>query len=214
LEDLRSFVKYIKEKGIKMEEINELLYYFAEKYGYDPLDYKINLMTGIVVPKKQESVMGSRVMEPITVQVDRGPLGASSQPHAVNEESAPPDRKRVEIEDSVEGLRTYRIYAYSQQETAVSLVPSDPGDFLRELDEWITCNGLSYLEARRLIASLELNKRMGELYPHLDRSSGEGILSEFDEWIQLRHLSYFKVRMMIAELGQEEERGRLEAVAA
>ncbi|MFH2110019.1 MAG: hypothetical protein ABIJ47_02040 [Candidatus Bathyarchaeota archaeon] len=197
-----------------MEEINELLYYFAEKYGYDPLDYKINLMTGIVVPKKQESAVNSGVREPSHVQLEKTHSSGQSRPPAVNEEQAPPDRKRVEIEDSVEGLRTYRIYAYSQQETAVGLVPSDPGDYLRELDEWITCNGLSYLEARRLIASLELNKRMGELYPHLDRSSGEGVLSEFDEWILLRHLSYFRVRMMIAELGQEEERGRLEAVAA
>jgi len=197
-----------------MDEINELLYYFAEKYGYDPLDYKINLMTGIVVPKKRESAVNSGLLEPSFIQLEKAPSGGSSRPPAVKEESAPPDRKRVEIEDSVEGLRTYRIYAYSQQETAVSLVPSDPGDYLRELDEWITCNILSYLEARRLIASLELNKRMRELYPHLDRSGGEGVLSEFDEWIQLRHLSYFKVRMMIAELGQEEERGRLEAVAA
>ncbi|MBM3299595.1 MAG: hypothetical protein FJY85_06555 [Deltaproteobacteria bacterium] len=117
------------------------------------------------------------------------------------------------MEDSVEGLRTYRIYAYSQQETAAGFAPSDPGDYLRELDDWITCNGLSYLEARRLIASLELNKRMGELYPHLGRGGGEGILSEFAEWIGLRQLSYFKVRMMIAELGQEEERSRLEAAA-
>jgi hypothetical protein len=129
-------------------------------------------------------------------------------------EQPAPDRKRVEVEDSVEGLRTYRIYAYSQQESAAGLAPSEPGDPLRELDEWITCNGLSYLEARRLIASLELSKRMGELYPHLDRGGGEGLLSEFEEWIRLRHLSYFRVRTMIAELGQGEERGRAEAVAA
>lgn len=197
-----------------MDEINELLYYFADKYGYDPLDYKINLMTGIVVPKKQESAVNLGMGGPSYVQLEKAPSSASIQPPVVIEEPAAPDRKRVEIEDSVEGLRTYRICAYSQQETAVGLVPSDPGDYLRELDEWITCNGLSYLEARRLIASLELNKRMGELYPHLDRSSGEGILSEFDEWIGRRQLSYFKVRMMIAELGQDEERSRLEAAAA
>jgi hypothetical protein len=196
-----------------MEEINELLYYFADKYGYDPLDYKINLMTGIVVPKKQESAVNSGVMEPY-VQVVKAPSNGSKGPPAVKEEPAPSDRKRVEIEDSVEGLRTYRIYAHSQQETATDYADHDPGDYLRELEEWITCNGLSYLEARRFIASLELNKRMGELYPHLDRSSGVGILSEFDGWIGRRHLSYFKVRMMIAELGQEEERGRQEAVSA
>jgi hypothetical protein len=195
-----------------MEEINELLYYFAEKYGYDPLDYKINLMTGIVVPRKQDGSLASRVRQ--LSQVEKASPSAPSQPTPVNEGSAVTDVKRVEIEDSVEGLRTYKIYAYTQQETVAGYTPQDPGDYLQELDEWITCNSLSYLEARRLIGSLELNKRMGELYPHLDRSSGEGVLTDFDEWIGCRQLSYFKVRMMIAELGQEEERGRLEAVAA
>lgn len=212
MDDLRSFVRYIKEKGIKMEEINELLYYIAEKYGFDPLDYKINLMTGIVAPKKQESAVYS-VGEASNVQPEKMPSGDQRLPLTVHDEQAPLDKKRVEVEDSVEGLRTYRIYAYSQQETAAGLTPSDQGDHLRELDEWITYNDLSYLEARRLIASLELNKRMGELYPHLDRDSSEGILSEFDEWISRRRISYFKVRMMIAELGQEEERSRLEAIA-
>ncbi|TRO54136.1 hypothetical protein E2P71_05005 [Candidatus Bathyarchaeota archaeon] len=195
-----------------MEEINELLYYFSDKYGYDPLDYKINLMTGIVVPKKREGAVNARAGEPPIIV--KPPSSAERQFTSEEDEKAPPPSKRVEIEDSVEGLRTYKIYAYSQQETAAGITPIDTGDHLRELDDWITCNGLSYLEARRLIASLELNKRMGELYPHLDRGGGEGALSDFDEWIRCKQLSYFKVRMMIAELGQEEERSRLEAVAA
>lgn len=195
-----------------MEEINELLYYFAEKYGYDPLDHKINLLTGIVVPRKQGTAVNPGVMG-VHPQPDGAPPRGAGRVPAAGAEQPAPDRKRVEVEDTVEGLRTYRIYAYSQQESAAGLAPVEPGDPLRELDEWITCNGLSYLEARRLIASLELNRRMGELYPHLDRG-GEGLLSEFEEWIRLRQLSYFRVRTMIAELGQGEERGRAEAVAA
>ena len=212
LDDLRYFVRYVNEKGMRIEEVNDVLYYLGDKYDFDPMEYKINLLTGIVAPKIHSVNSPAPREAPATPRLPEPPkpverVEAVSQPES-------PDCKRVEIQDSSDGIRTYKIFfgggaAEEQEPTA-----AEPDDYTGELEEWINGNKLSYLEARRMIASLELKKRMGELYPHRERAQPSGKLSEFEDWISLRRLNYFKVRMMIAELGQEEERERAEATVA
>ncbi len=212
LDDLRYFVRYVNEKGMRIEEVNDVLYYLGDKYDFDPMEYKINLLTGIVAPKLHSVDLPPPREAPATPRLPEPPnpvevVEAVSQP-------AYSDRKRVEAQDSSDGIRTYRIFfgggAAEEQEPATAA----PDNYTGELEEWITGNNLSYIEARRMIASLELKKRMDELYPRLDRAQPSGKLSEFEDWISLRRLNYFKVRMMIAELGQEEERERAEAAVA
>jgi hypothetical protein len=212
LDDLRYFVRYVNENGMRIEEVNDVLYYLGDKYDFDPMEYKINLLTGIVAPKIRSVESPAPREAPATPRSPEPPKPVER----VEDVSQPayPDRKRVEIQDSSDGIRTYKIFAYGGAAEEQEQAAADPNDYTSELEEWITGNNLSYLEARRMIASLELKKRMGELYPHVDRTQPSGKLSEFEDWISLRRLNYFKVRMMIAELGQEEERERMEAAVA
>jgi len=209
LEDLRYFVRYVNEKGMRIEEVNDVLYYLGDKYDFDPMEYKINLLTGIVAPKLHSVDSPPPREAPVTPQLPEPPKPVERVEPVTR--LVYPDRKRVEVQDSSDGIRTYKIFfsggASEEQEPAAA----DPDDYTGDLEEWITGNNLSYLEARRMIASLELKKRMSEINPHLDRAQPSGKLSEFEDWIKLRRLNYFKVRMMIAELGQEEERERVEA---
>jgi len=212
LEDLRYFVRYVNENGMRIEEVNDVLYYLGDKYDFDPMENKINLLTGIVAPKIHSVDSPAPREAPATPRYPEPPKPVER----VEDVSQPshPDRKRVEIQDSSDGIRTYKIFADGGAAEEQEPAAEEPDDYAGELEEWIAGNNLSYLEARRMIASLELRKRMGELYPHVDRSQSSGKLSEFEDWIRLRRLNYFKVRMMIAELGQEEERERAEAAAA
>jgi hypothetical protein len=210
LDDLRYFIRYVDEKGMTVEEVNEVLYYLGDKYDFDPLEHKINLMTGIVVPKQpyanspplaQKAREAPQVREPPS---PRGPLDAATPAQAA-------EAWRL-AQEGADELRTYRIVgcAGSREEPEECV----PGDYAKELEEWILGNNLSYLEARRMVASLELKKRMSELHPDRGRAPSSGKLAEFEDWISYRGLNYFKVRMMIARLGQDEERERLVAAVA
>ena len=212
LDDLRYFVRYVNENGMRIEEVNDVLYYLGDKYDFDPMEYKINLLTGIVAPKIHSVDSHAPREAPATPRSTEPPKPVERVEDV--SQLVYSDRKRVEIQDRSDGIRTYKIFFDGGATKEQEPVAVDPDDYTGELEEWITGNNLSFLEARRMIASLELKKRMGELYPHVDRTQSSGKLSEFEDWISLRRLNYFKVRMMIAELGQEEERERAEATVA
>ena len=200
-----------------------MIYYLAEKYGFNPLKYKINLLTGIVMPRGSDYILDTEIMDSSDENASIEDDGDEDfMPNEVNddyvEDTYP---KIVEIEDSVDGIRTYRIYA---EEVRASYVVAhgmenvtrqvNPDGYLGELDEWIKRNQLTYLEARKMISSLELKRRLGEISPGSAYVMDSDALNEFEGWIRHRRLNYFNVRMMIARLGQEEEQARMEKAIA
>jgi len=200
-----------------------MIYYLAEKYEFNPLKYKINLLTGIVMPRGSDYILDTEVMDLSDENASIEDDGDEDfMPNEVNDdyvEDTPP--KIVEIEDSVDGIRTYRIYA---EEVRASYVVAhgvvdatrqgNPDGYLGELDEWIKRNQLTYLEARKMISSLELKRRLGEISPGSAYVMDSDALNAFESWIRHRRLNYFNVRMMIARLGQEEEQARMEKAIA
>lgn len=210
---------------MKIDEVNDMIYYLAEKYEFNPLKYKINLLTGIVMPRGPDYVLDTEIMdydssdENARIGDDRD---EDFMPNEVNddyvEDMSP---KIVEIEDSVDGIRTYRIYAEEVRAGYVSAHgvedatrQGNPDGYLGELDEWIKLNQLTYLEARKMLSSLELKRKLGEISPGSVYVMDSDALNEFEGWIRHRRLNYFNVRMMIARLGQEEERARMEKAVA
>ena len=200
-----------------------MIYYLAEKYEFNPLKYKINLLTGIVMPRGSDYILDTEIMDSSDENASIEDDGDEDfMPNEVNDdyvEDTPP--KIVEIEDSVDGIRTYRIYA---EEVRASYVVAhgvvdatrqgNPDGYLGELDEWIKRNQLTYLEARKMISSLELKRRLGEISPGSAYVMDSDALNAFESWIRHRRLNYFNVRMMIARLGQEEEQARMEKAIA
>ena len=211
---------------MKIDEVNDMLYYLAEKYEFNPLKYKINLLTGIVTPKENDYLLDPEIMDYNALE---GGVGVE---HRQDRESAPPwdaderfveehPRRVVEIEDSVDGIRTYRIYAEKMKAEYMDInqgcgdevMQVSPEESLKQLDEWINRNQLTYLEARKMVSSLELKRKIREISPGSDIMESV-LLNEFEDWIKRRMLNYFNVRMMIAKLGQEEEQARMEKALA
>ncbi len=212
---------------MKIDEVNDMIYYLAEKYGFNPLKYKINLLTGIVTPKDLEHYNDSEFMdedlpEAETAAEERPDRGTELAEIADERPVMRHPRRVVEIEDSVDGIRTYRIYADDMKAEYMAVdegrgeaaVQSDPEESLEPLDAWINRNQLSYLEARKMVSSLELKKKIKEVAPASAEAMDSALLNEFDAWIRRRRLNYYGVRMMIARLGQEEERARMEKAMA
>jgi len=212
---------------MKIDEVNDILYYLAEKYEFNPLKYKINLLTGIVTPKELDYFL-----DPDIRDVDSSDGGTGVEGHQGRELAPSRDddeslmeehpKRIVEIEDSVDGIRTYRIYADEIKAEYMDVnkgggdapMQASPEENLKQLDAWINRNQLTYLEARKMVSSLELKRRIGEISPASADVMNSAFLNEFEGWIKRRRLSYFKVRMMIAQLGQEEEQARMEEAIA
>jgi len=210
---------------MRIDEVNDMIYYLAEKYEFNPLKYKINLLTGIVTPKDLDYQLDSEIMEePSEVETVEAHLGREAKPAMTVDEIIVDElpRRVVEIEDSVDGIRTYRIYADEMKAEYMAVEKggeeaaeqADPEESLEQLDTWINRNRLSYLEARKMVSSLELKNKIREVAPGSAEVMDSALLNEFDGWIRRRGLNYFSVRMMIARLGQEEERARMEKAIA
>jgi hypothetical protein len=210
---------------MKIDEVNDMIYYLAEKYEFNPLKYKINLLTGIVMPRGPDYVLDAEILahDSSDEKVRLEDIGDEDfKPNEVNDdyaEDASP--KIVEIEDSVDGIRTYRIYAEELRASYLgargvedATRQGNPEGNLGELDEWIKDKQLTYLEARKMISSLELKRKLGEISPGSAYVMDSDALNEFEGWIRRRRLNYFNVRMMIAQLGQEEEQARMEKAVA
>ena len=211
---------------MKIDEVNDMIYYLAEKYEFNPLKCKINLLTGIVTPKDFDHILDPEIMgfdsSDGETEVE-GYQEKESTPSGDDEsivEEYP--RRVVEIEDSVDGIRTYRIYAeeikaeymaVDKVDREVAILESSE-ESLEQLDAWINRNQLTYLEARKMVSSLELKRKIKEVAPGSADVMDSDLLNEFDEWLRRRRLNYFNVRMMIARLGQEEERARMEKALA
>ena len=212
---------------MKIDEVNDMLYYLAEKYEFNPLKYKINLLTGIVTPKEYDYFLDPEIMGYDSLE------GGAGVEHYQERESTPPEaadecfveehpRRVVEIEDSVDGIRTYRIYAEEMKAEYMDINQGGGDEVmqvsleenLKQLDEWINRNRLTYLEARKMVSSLELKRKIREISPGSADIMESALLNEFEAWIKRRMLNYFNVRMMIAKLGQEEEQARMEKALA
>ncbi len=212
---------------MKIDEVNDMIYYLAEKYEFNPLKYKINLLTGIVTPKDMDYQLDSDIVgedqpkaeEVIETHLEREPMPAMAVDERPVEEHP---RRVVEIEDNVDGIRTYRIYADEMKAEYMAVdkgggdtaMQARPEENMDQLDAWINRKQLSYLEARKMVSSLELKKKIKEVAPGSAEVIDSALLNEFDDWIKRRGLNYFSVRMMIARLGQEEEKARMEKAIA
>jgi len=212
---------------MKIDEVNDMLYYLAEKYEFNALKYKINLLTGIVTPKELDHLLDPEIMD-----YDSSDDVTGVEDYQGRELTPPVDadecfveehpRRVVEIEDSVDGIRTYRIYAEEMKAEYMDInqgcgdapIQVSPEESLKQLDAWINRNQLTYLEARKMLSSLELKRKIREMSPGSADVMDSALLNEFEGWIKRCRLNYFSVRMMIAKLGQEEEQARMEKAIA
>ena len=209
LEDLRMLLLYSKENEMDVEDINKIILFLGNKYGFDPFTYAINILTGIVSERKR--------MYPI---FDEASASYNLISDKVNEEKKPlfktamdahVDNEAVNIQVTRERNGVKKILINGSKSTVKK--EKDPKEYLPELDKWIKTNDMDYIKLRKLISNIEYSKRVKEITPNLVSDDSE-YLCEFQEWVESRNLDYLKIRMMLAILAQEEENKKREKVIA
>lgn len=181
---------------MRIDDVNDMIYYFGEKYGFDPFAYEINLLTGIVSERKQEYIsFASSTMHKIQEMSNSTPTKFKPKPlkEKISRKSKP------SVEKLENGATLYRL----NQTTETQEETIEHQDHLPEFRRWIAKNGLDLVNVRKMISSIEQYKRIEEISPNTFYEKPEEII-ELQEWIESNDLDYLKLRMMIAILAQDE----------
>ena len=70
LEDLRLLLLYYKENEMDIDDINKIILFLGNKYGFDPFTCSINILTGIVSERKRTYVLYN---EPTDYSIQKKP---------------------------------------------------------------------------------------------------------------------------------------------
>ena len=209
LEDLRLLLLYYKENEMDVEDINKIVIFFGNKYGFDPFAYAINILTGIVSERKKTYPL---INEPSDSYIRK-----SKRVNKENESNIDTtmdhliDNRDLDIQVTEKSNGVTKIIINGAKSAASK--KKDPKEYLPELHRWIKTNDLDYMKVRKLISRLECSKRMKEITPNLVAEDSE-YLYEFQDWVESRNLDYLKIRMMLAILAQKDENRKREAVLA
>ena len=196
LEDLRNLLIYLKENGMQIEDLNQMIYHLSKKYEFDPFKYEINLLTGIISERKNQFNPYEEIRKEKQVRLEA--VKKHRQEPKPIQSKAP--RKRDIIIKKIENRGT--LYKLNQRSIDPSRKP-DVNEYLKEFKRWLIKNKLDLLTARKMVSVLEQYKRKEELTPQEYYEKPEEII-ELQEWIEDRNLDYLKVRMMLAIIDQQD----------
>ena len=196
LEDLRNLLIYLKENGMQIEDLNQMIYHLSKKYEFDPFKYEINLLTGIISERKNQLNPYEQIR--IEKQARLKQTIETTQKQVPEQAKKPitPDRNVEKIENKG------TLYRLNQKTEEPSRKPGIK-KHLKEFKRWIHKNQLDLITVRKMISMVEQYKRHEELTPDQYYEKPEEII-ELQEWIEDRNLDYLKVRMMLAIIDQQE----------
>jgi len=206
LEDLRNLLFYLKENGMQIEDLNQMIYHLSKKYKFDPFKYEINLLTGIISERKNRF----NPYEENRIEKQKKLEKIKELPKENRHKQSEPSKKRGIIIEHLENRGTlYRLNQYNENPTKKPEV----NDYLKEFKRWINKNQLDLIKVRGMVSLLEQYKRQEELTPDKYYERPEEII-ELQEWIQGRNLDYLKVRMMLAIIDQQQANLKREMIIA
>lgn len=198
LEDLRNLLLYLKENGMQIDDINDMIYYLGRKYEFDPFRYEINLLTGIV------SVRNSHYQsfEELSTNTQKQPAAQTILSTSVLKSDA-----------IVEKLDNGKKMNPAIHHTNASQREPTIDDYIKEFSYWIKRNQLDLITVRKMISMIEKYRRLEEVSPDEFHELPEEII-ELIEWLEARGLNYLKLRMMLTIIAQKEANLNRETVIA
>jgi len=206
LEDLRNLLIYLKENGMQIEDLNNMIYHLSKKYEFDPFKYEINLLTGIISERKNQH----NPYEQIRIEKQARLKQTKDTTHT----PIPRQVKRLNTPkikgEKIENKGT--LYRLNQKTEKPQRKPG-VSEYLKEFRRWITKNQLDLITVRKMVSMVEQYKRHEELTPDEYYEKPEEII-ELQEWIEERNLDYLKIRMMLAIIDQQEVNLNREMVIA
>lgn len=209
LEDLRLLLLYYKENEMDVDDINKIILFLGNKYGFDPFICAINILTGIVSERKRTYVLYN---EPTDYSIQKNTKAGKDKESIIETTiDSPMDNGNLDIQVTEKSKGVTKILINGSKPAEAK--KKDPKEYLPELERWIKTNDLDYMKVRKLISDLQYSKRVKEVTPNLVGEDSE-FLCEFQDWVESRDLDYLKLRMMLAILAQKDENKKREAVIA
>ena len=206
LEDLRNLLIYLKENGMQIEDLNQMIYHLSKKYEFDPFKYEINLLTGIISERKNQY----NPYEQIRIEKQARFKQTKESIHKpIPEKIETPTTPKIRGEKIENKGTLYRLNQKNEKP------PRKPGvkEHIKEFRRWIHKNQLDLITVRKMVSMVEQYKRQEELTPNEYYEKPEEII-ELQEWLEDRNLDYLKVRMMLAIIDQQGANLKREMVIA
>jgi hypothetical protein len=206
LTDLRNLLLYLKENGMQIDDLNNMIYHLSKKYEFDPFKYEINLLTGIISERKNQNNPYEQIR--IEKQAKLKQTKESSNkpiPEKIEKPTKPKTRG-----EKVQNRGT--LYRLNQKNEKPTITP-DINEHLKDFRRWINQNQFDLITVRKMVSMVEQYKRHEELTPDEYYKKPEEII-ELQEWIEDRNLDYLKLRMMLAIIDQQEVNLKREMVIA
>ena len=206
LTDLRNLLIYLKENGMQIDDLNNMIYHLSKKYQFDPFKYEINLLTGIISERKnqhnpyEQIRIEKQARLEQTKEITKKPI--IKQPEITKK----PKIQGEKIEDKG------TLYKLNQKTEEPTEKP-EANEYINEFRRWINKNQHDLITVRKMISMVEQYKRQEELNPDKYYEKPEEII-ELQEWLQDRNLDYLRVRMMLAIIDQQEANLKREMVVA
>ena len=206
LVDLRNLLIYLKENGMQIEDLNNMIYHLSKKYEFDPFKYEINLLTGIISERKNQYNPYEQIRIEKQAKLEQT---KESTYKPIPEKIEAPTIPKIRGEKIDNKGTLYRLNQKNEEPT------SKPGvkKHIKEFRRWINKNQLDLITVRKMVSMVEQYKRHEELTPNEYYEKPEEII-ELQEWLEERNLDYLKVRMMLAIIDQQEVNLNREMVIA
>lgn len=202
--DLRNLLLYLKENGMQVDDLNNMIYHLSKKYQFDPFKYEINLLTGIISERKNQY----NPYEQIRIEKQTRLETIKVQPQKPKQIETP--KKPIVEVKKIENRGT--LYKLNQQ-TETPVERPEVNEHLKEFRRWINTNKLDLITVRKMVSMVEQYKRHEEITPNEYYEKPEEII-ELQEWIEDRNLDYLKIRMMLAIIDQQDANLKREMIVA
>ena len=206
LSDLRNLLLYLKENGMQIDDLNNMIYHLSKKYEFDPFKYEINLLTGIISERKNQYNPYEQIRIEKQARLEQTKK-ITNQPIIKQPERNP--KPKIQGEKIGNKGTLYKL----NQQTEKAPGKPEPNEYLKEFRRWINKNQHDLITVRKMVSMVEQYKRQEEINPDKYYEKPEEII-ELQEWIEDRNLDYLRVRMMLAIIDQQEANLKREMVVA
>ena len=148
LEDLRNLLIYLKENGMQIEDLNNLIYHLSKKYEFDPFIYEINLLTGIISERKNQYNPYEQIR--IEKQTKLKSITEPPQKPGQKQSETPkqPNRNVNKIENRGTLYRLNQNIGELQKELSIN-------EYLKDFKRWINRNKLDLITVRKMVSMVE-----------------------------------------------------------
>ena len=206
LTDLRNLLIYLKENGMQIDDLNNMIYHLSKKYEFDPFKYEINLLTGIISERKNQYNPYEQIRIEKQARLEQT-KEITTKPIIKQPERNPKPKIQGE---KIEAKGT--LYKLNQKTEEPTTKP-ETNEYLKEFRRWINKNQHDLITVRKMVSMVEQYKRQEEINPDKYYEKPEEII-ELQEWIEERNLDYLRIRMMLAIIDQQEANLKREMVVA